>query len=107
MCIRDRNGVALDAWKQYSIDAGAVYARPLGTSATNGDRLSLINHGNTWVTGNFTVTIPSGSLLFVAGNQLISGPNTLVLDSDKVEKIEFTCISTNGPGLPVWVMSIS
>jgi|GEM_PF-1043177 len=101
------NGVALDAWKQYSIDAGAVYARPLGTSATNGDRLSLINHGNTWVTGNFTVTIPSGSLLFVAGNQLISGPNTLVLDSDKVEKIEFTCISTNGPGLPVWVMSIS
>ena len=53
------------------------------------------------------MTIPSGSLLFVAGNQLISGPNTLVLDSDKVEKIEFTCISTNGPGLPVWVMSIS
>lgn len=100
------NGTAFAVWTQYRLNADAVYARPLPSTANNGESIVLLNYLNTWGNGNFTLNIPSGQTIYLPGGTTLVGPNTLVFDSNRIERFEITCIG-QASGSPLWSLAIS
>lgn len=100
------NGAAFAVWTQYRLNADAAYARPLPATANNGESIVLLNYLNTWGNGNFTLNIPSGQTIYLPGETALVGPNTLVFDSNRVERFDITCIG-QASGSPLWSIAIS
>ncbi|MGE8453308.1 MAG: hypothetical protein ACN6OP_22405, partial [Pseudomonadales bacterium] len=72
----------------------------------NGESIVLLNYLHTWGNGNFTLTVPSGQTVYLPGGTTLVGPNTLVFDSNRIERLELTCIG-QATGSPLWSLAIS
>lgn len=95
-------GGALDVWTENWIYSGeGGFSMSLPSTPAVGDRLELRNYDNSWGNvGDFTLVVPVGHVVYVGG-QALTGPNTLVLDTSRVQCLALVLQAVEG-ATKVW-----
>lgn len=89
------NGTVLSVWTDYGVSATGAFARPLPTTGlTLGDVIALSSYNNTLGNGQFTLTVPAGSVVQLPNLFAVTGPDVLIFDDNNHARYELHLIAT-------------